>query len=391
MFKLYGDTDKSYWLPRACSNRICFWGGGGGGAASEDLQNITANSIAAQQRMFDQAAAFEKPYREAGVPAVNQWAGLLKLPGYTGLDPTQTLTGTPGYQFLQDQGNQALSRYAAATGLSMSGPAAKSAVNYGQGLAQQYAWQPYMQELMGLSGLGQNAAGMSGNWAMQTGSNMANTYANQANLQSRIDMSQNQGNIWNDILSGAGFAGGLLMAPFTGGTSLLSSGLSGLSNMFTGGGAGAGAGAGGGSSGNYSWSPGGYSNFSSMYPSSGLTFMADGGDVATGRPYVIGERGPELFVPDRPGTIVPNYAMPGNYRIADRINTMNGGSIPGAMPDDSGAGSAGLSDLSGGDSAGLMFRTQGRGVSPTAVVSFDRGSGADSIGIDLRDLFAGGR
>jgi len=40
--------------------------------------------------------------------------------------------------------------------------------------------------------------------------------------------------------------------------------------------------------------------------------MAAGGPVAGGRPYLIGERGPELFVPGSNGNIVPNNAMGGN-------------------------------------------------------------------------------
>lgn len=39
---------------------------------------------------------------------------------------------------------------------------------------------------------------------------------------------------------------------------------------------------------------------------------ASGGPVETGRPYLVGERGPELFVPRMGGTIVPNAAMAGN-------------------------------------------------------------------------------
>ena len=38
-------------------------------------------------------------------------------------------------------------------------------------------------------------------------------------------------------------------------------------------------------------------------------FFADGGRPPVGRPSVVGERGPELFVPDRAGTIVPNSAL----------------------------------------------------------------------------------
>ena len=39
-------------------------------------------------------------------------------------------------------------------------------------------------------------------------------------------------------------------------------------------------------------------------------FRANGGPVQPGRAYVVGERGPELMVPQVPGTIVPNAATP---------------------------------------------------------------------------------
>jgi hypothetical protein len=41
-------------------------------------------------------------------------------------------------------------------------------------------------------------------------------------------------------------------------------------------------------------------------------FRASGGSVTGGTPYVVGERGAELFVPNSSGTIVPNGAMGGN-------------------------------------------------------------------------------
>jgi hypothetical protein len=37
-----------------------------------------------------------------------------------------------------------------------------------------------------------------------------------------------------------------------------------------------------------------------------LTYKADGGPVVGGKPYVVGERGPELFVPDEAGDILSN-------------------------------------------------------------------------------------
>ena len=38
-------------------------------------------------------------------------------------------------------------------------------------------------------------------------------------------------------------------------------------------------------------------------------FMAAGGPVSAGSPYIVGEKGPELFVPHASGTIVPNHKM----------------------------------------------------------------------------------
>jgi len=38
-------------------------------------------------------------------------------------------------------------------------------------------------------------------------------------------------------------------------------------------------------------------------------FRADGGPVSGSSPYIVGERGPELFVPSSNGTIVPNHAL----------------------------------------------------------------------------------
>ena len=39
--------------------------------------------------------------------------------------------------------------------------------------------------------------------------------------------------------------------------------------------------------------------------------FANGGNPPVGRPSIVGERGPELFVPRTAGTIVPNHAMGG--------------------------------------------------------------------------------
>jgi lambda family phage tail tape measure protein len=48
---------------------------------------------------------------------------------------------------------------------------------------------------------------------------------------------------------------------------------------------------------------------------SGL-FKADGGPVAGGQPYIVGEQGPEWFVPNGAGAIIPNGKSPGGASVA---------------------------------------------------------------------------
>jgi tape measure domain-containing protein len=55
----------------------------------------------------------------------------------------------------------------------------------------------------------------------------------------------------------------------------------------------------------------GLSTFNSTNSFANLGMKAAGGPVAGGTPYIVGEKGPELFVPGRGGTIVPNHAMGG--------------------------------------------------------------------------------
>lgn len=68
--------------------------------------------------------------------------------------------------------------------------------------------------------------------------------------------------------------------------------------------------------------------FSGMFPGAGaaLGFRANGGTVQRGKPYVVGERGPELMIPGRSGTIVPNNKMGGGsgVTVVQNINISTG-------------------------------------------------------------------
>ena len=56
-----------------------------------------------------------------------------------------------------------------------------------------------------------------------------------------------------------------------------------------------------------------------------LGFKANGGPVGGGNPYIVGERGPELFVPSVSGSIVPNHQV-GSF-MGGRGSSGGGGSV----------------------------------------------------------------
>lgn len=61
----------------------------------------------------------------------------------------------------------------------------------------------------------------------------------------------------------------------------------------------------------------------------GLPGRATGGNVAPGRGYVVGERGPEVFVPTSAGRIEPNGASPArDVRVAITVAVPRGASTP---------------------------------------------------------------
>ena len=60
----------------------------------------------------------------------------------------------------------------------------------------------------------------------------------------------------------------------------------------------------------------------------GAIFKAEGGPVKGGSPYVVGEKGPELFVPNSHGNIVPNNEMVGGANIVVNVDA-SGSSVQG--------------------------------------------------------------
>lgn len=68
-------------------------------------------------------------------------------------------------------------------------------------------------------------------------------------------------------------------------------------------------------------------------PVLGLPGRATGGDVAPGRGYLVGERGPELFVPASAGRVLPQAqgARGRDVRVSIQVAAPPGGSAPQAL------------------------------------------------------------
>ena len=57
--------------------------------------------------------------------------------------------------------------------------------------------------------------------------------------------------------------------------------------------------------------------FGTLGPNYGIPQFANGGNPPVGRPSIVGERGPELFVPRTAGTIIPNHAIGGSNIVVN--------------------------------------------------------------------------
>lgn len=63
----------------------------------------------------------------------------------------------------------------------------------------------------------------------------------------------------------------------------------------------------------------------------GLPGRATGGPVVPDRPYLVGERGPELFVPTSAGRVEAGVSAPREVRVSINVTTPRGGDTPQAL------------------------------------------------------------
>ena len=64
----------------------------------------------------------------------------------------------------------------------------------------------------------------------------------------------------------------------------------------------------------------GVNAFLGSLPGIGGFFRANGGPVSAGKSYMVGERGPEMFVPNTGGRIVPNSDMGGSTNVVVNVD-----------------------------------------------------------------------
>lgn len=260
--------------------------------ASEQQASMQEQALAQQKALYGQGL---QTAQNTLMPFVN--AGQSVLPTLQGLitpGPNQNalLSQTPGFQFASQYGTMAAKNSLASQGLGASaGPLATAISGYNNGLASN-TWSSVVNALQGYAGIGANAAGTLGtaalSGAVSEGNSQASTLGNIGNAQ----------------------AAGTL-----GSANALSGGLSGVTNSLSSAALLSGLGGGGGLYGNVGNMPAtgaGSPNDlqSNMYAmSQGINpFQAATGGHSSGKgkqPILVGENGPELFVPDQAGTIVP--------------------------------------------------------------------------------------
>jgi hypothetical protein len=146
----------------------------GGSQAANAQQKGDQAAIAEQQSEFNQNRADLAPWRAAGSTALGSLLSAYGLPGGTNSgQPYGGFKQSPGYQFMLDQGEQAVDRGQAAAGLLKSGSGVKAEQRYAEGLASG-DFNNYTAGLSNIAGLGQNAT----NTTVQAGTTAANNISN---------------------------------------------------------------------------------------------------------------------------------------------------------------------------------------------------------------------
>jgi hypothetical protein len=205
------------------------------GAASQAQQQAAQGGIDEQRRQFDAIQKLLQPYTEAGTGALAQQQALLGLgaPG-SQQQAITALQGSPQFQALQQQGENAILQNASATGGLRGGNVQAALAQFRPALLSSLIEQQYGR-LGGLTAIGQNAAAGVGNAGMSTGSNIATLLGRQGQAQAGGILGQQSaltgginkafgavqgsggfGKLFGGGFGGSGFQGGGQVNPISG-------------------------------------------------------------------------------------------------------------------------------------------------------------------------------
>jgi len=289
----------------------------GGGADTSGLESASIQAAQIQSESAQKAADTMwnmyqttrgdlSPWRTAGQTALDQYMLLLGLK-----EPPETLdvqkylqdyvAGQPGYQFQFGEGQKAIERSAAARGLQLSGAQEKALTRYGQDYAS-LQYNGLLDRIANLSGSGQNAAAQLGAIGSNTASNIGNALMQggqavaQGGYNAALARQSGYQSSMNNLMNMGGLGLGSLYQ--TGALGALGSGIGGLLGL-GGSGLGIGMGLGGGAG----------IGFGDLGITSALAFLKKGGSARKNNLYVVGEEGPELFIPKEDGYVVSNNKL----------------------------------------------------------------------------------
>lgn len=180
-----GSAVSSWLWPTLISAGSGLLSGMMGQKGSQSQAGAASQAAQLQYQEFAKAQANLQPYMNMGYSAMNPLMGLMGLGG-SGQPSADVmnkfLSNIPGFQFTNYWGQKAVQNSMASRGLANSGPALAGAAQFATGLAQQN-YESYLNNLMNVVGMGQNAAAGQGGLMAQAGQTIGNTIQNMGAAQ----------------------------------------------------------------------------------------------------------------------------------------------------------------------------------------------------------------
>lgn len=177
--------------------------------ASKAQIAASGNSVAEQQRQFEELKKLLAPYSAAGTQSLAQQSALVGLGGNAAQQSAiDQIKSSAMYDELNKQGQDAILQNASATGGLRGGNVQAALSQFSPQLLNQLIQQRYAN-LGGITSIGQNSAALAGNAGMQTGQAIANQYAQQGAAQagSALAAGNAQSQLWNSVAQGLGTIG----------------------------------------------------------------------------------------------------------------------------------------------------------------------------------------